>query len=317
MSRAARKLVCLGFGYCARALARTVAGEFREVVGTARRADRARALLTDGFAVLPFDAPGLLDGATHLLISAPPEAEGDPVLAALGDAIAGLSGIAWIGYLSTTGVYGDRRGDWVSEDDAPSPAERRSRSRLAAERAWLAFGDTQDAPVHIFRLAGIYGPGRNVLDRLRAGSARRIVKPGQVFSRVHVEDVAKVLQASIARPQTGRVYNIADDEPASQEEVVGAGRENHVGYGFGLQADPDGGPQRPLRGIGRTQVHEPSEPFQIPLRPLLRCVQRPKVEVGRLVGGVAGDVKHAMIKGQRPVVFVQERGDVGHRGQDR
>lgn len=220
MSRAARKLVCLGFGYCARALARAVAGEFREVVGTARRADRARALLTDGFAVLPFDAPGLLDGATHLLISAPPEAEGDPVLAALGDAIAGLSGIAWIGYLSTTGVYGDRRGGWVSEDDAPNPGEARSTSRLAAERAWLAFGDTQDAPVHIFRLAGIYGPGRNALDRLRAGTARRIVKPGQVFSRVHVEDVAKVLQASIARPQTGRVYNIADDEPASQEEVV-------------------------------------------------------------------------------------------------
>ena len=220
MSRAARKLVCLGFGYCARALARAVAGEFPEVVGTARRADRARALRTDGFPVLPFDAPGLLDGATHLLISAPPEAEGDPALAALGDAIAGLSGIAWIGYLSTTGVYGDRRGGWVSEDDAPSPAERRSRSRLAAERAWLAFGDTQDVPVHIFRLAGIYGPGRNVLDRLRAGSARRIVKPGQVFSRVHVEDVAKVLQASIARPQTGRVYNVADDEPASQEEVV-------------------------------------------------------------------------------------------------
>ncbi len=220
MSRAARKLVCLGFGYCARVLARAVAGEFPEVVGTARRADRARALLTDGFSVVPFDDPGLLDGATHLLISAPPEAEGDPVLAALGDAIAGLSGIAWIGYLSTTGVYGDRRGGWVSEDDAPNPGEARSRSRLAAERAWLAFGDTQDVPVRIFRLAGIYGPGRNVLDRLRAGSARRIVKPGQVFSRVHVEDVAKVLQASIARPQTGRVYNVADDEPASQEEVV-------------------------------------------------------------------------------------------------
>ena len=220
MPRATRKLVCLGFGYCARALARAVAGEFREVVGTARRADRARALLTDGFPILPFDDPGLLDGATHLLISAPPEAEGDPVLAALGDAIAGLSGIAWIGYLSTTGVYGDRRGGWVSEDDAPNPAERRSRSRLAAERAWLAFGDIQDVPVHIFRLAGIYGPGRNALDRLRAGTARRIVKPGQVFSRVHVEDVAKVLQASIARPQTARVYNVADDEPASQEEVV-------------------------------------------------------------------------------------------------
>ena len=220
MPRTARKLVCLGFGYCARALARAAAGEFREIVGTSRRAERERDPGPDGFAVVPFGAPDLLDGATHILISAPPEASGDPVLAALGDAIAELSRLEWVGYLSTTGVYGDREGGWVSEEDVPNPGQERSRLRLAAERDWLAFGDTQGVPVQVFRLAGIYGPGRNVLDRLRAGSARRIVKPGQVFSRVHVEDVAAVLKASIARPDAGRVYNVADDEPSSQQEAI-------------------------------------------------------------------------------------------------
>lgn len=220
MPGAARKLVCLGFGYCARALARAAAGEFRAIAGTARRAERQRELVSNGFPVLPFDDSDLLDGATHILISAPPEAAGDPVLASLGEAIAKLSGVEWIGYLSTTGVYGDRRGGWVSEEDTPDPGRARSRLRLVAERAWLAFGDAQGMPVNIFRLAGIYGPGRNVLDRLRAGSARRIVKPGQVFSRVHVEDVAAVLRASIARTQPGRVYNVADDEPSSHQEVI-------------------------------------------------------------------------------------------------
>lgn len=220
MTRAARKLVCLGFGYCAQALARAAAGEFAGIVGTTRRPERGRDLASNGFPVVPLGDPRLLDGATHVLISAPPETAGDPVLAALGDAIERLSGVEWIGYLSTTGVYGDRRGGWVSEEDAPDPGQTRSRLRLAAERDWLAFGDAQGIPVHIFRLAGIYGPGRNVLDRLRAGSARRIVKPGQVFSRVHVEDVATVLRASIALPQAGRVYNVADDEPSSQQEAI-------------------------------------------------------------------------------------------------
>lgn len=220
MPRAPRKLVCLGFGYCARALARAAGGEFSRIVGTARQAERTRALLADGFPAVPFDDPGVLDRATHILVSAPPLGKGDPVLAGLGDAIAGLSAVEWIGYLSTTGVYGDRAGGWVSEEDAPQPGEERSRLRLAAERAWLAFGEAHGMPVRIFRLAGIYGPGRNVLDRLRDGAARRIVKPGQVFSRVHVEDVAQALRASIARPEAGRVYNVADDEPASQEEVV-------------------------------------------------------------------------------------------------
>ena len=220
MPGAARKLVCLGFGYVAQALARAVADDFAGIVGTTRQAERARTLSAEGFVALPFDRPDIVDGATHILISAPPEASSDPVLAAFGDRIAALPGIEWIGYLSTTGVYGDRRGGWASEDDAPRPGSARSERRLAAERGWLAFGETRGGPVQIFRLAGIYGPGRSALDRLRAGSARRIAKPGQVFSRIHVEDAAQALKASIAQPAAGRVYNIADDEPASQAEIV-------------------------------------------------------------------------------------------------
>ena len=220
MARAARKLVCLGFGYCARALARAAAGDFAAIVGTARQPERVRALAAEGFAAVPFDRPEAIDGATHILVSAPPDAHGDPVLAALGDRIAAGRRVEWIGYLSTTGVYGDRQGGWVGEEDAPRPGSARAERRLAAERAWLAFGETEGVAVQVFRLAGIYGPGRSALDRLRAGTARRIVKPGQVFCRIHVADAAEVLKASIAHPRAGRVYNVADDEPASQADIV-------------------------------------------------------------------------------------------------
>ncbi|MDE0060575.1 MAG: SDR family oxidoreductase [Defluviicoccus sp.] len=220
MSRPPRKLVCLGFGYCAEALARAAADDFADIAGTTRQPGRARALAAAGFSVLPFDRPDCVDGATHLAISAPPGADGDPVLAALGDRIAAEGGLAWIGYLSTTGVYGDRNGGWVGEEDAPRPDSARAQRRLAAERAWLAFGEAQGVPVQIFRLAGIYGPGRSALDRLRAGTARRIVKPGHVFCRIHVADIAQALRASIARPAAGRIYNLADDEPAPQADVV-------------------------------------------------------------------------------------------------
>ena len=220
MSRAARRLVCLGFGYCAEALARAAADDFANIAGTTRRPGRARALAAAGFSALPFDRPGCIDGATHLVVSAPPEADGDPVLAALGDRIAAEGGLAWIGYLSTTGVYGDRNGGWVGEEDAPRPDSARAERRLAAERAWLAFGEAEGVPVQIFRLAGIYGPGRSALERLRAGTARRIVRPGHVFCRIHVADIAQALKASIARPAAGRIYNLADDEPAPQADVV-------------------------------------------------------------------------------------------------
>jgi nucleoside-diphosphate-sugar epimerase len=162
------------------------------------------------------DAPAVLRGVTHLLSSVPPDADGDPVLRHHAADLAALPGLAWVGYLSTTGVYGDRQGGWVDEDSNLTPGTERGRRRLAAERAWLASG----LPVHLFRLAGIYGPGRNQLAGLRAGTAQRIDKPGQVFSRIHVDDIATVLAASIACPSPGRAYNVCDNEAAPPAEVV-------------------------------------------------------------------------------------------------
>ncbi|HBF60869.1 MAG TPA: NAD(P)-dependent oxidoreductase, partial [Methyloceanibacter sp.] len=131
-----------------------------------------------------------------------------------------LSSLKWIGYLSTVGVYGDQQGRWVAEDTPPKPNSARTEARVAAEQAWLDFGVRTGVPVHIFRLAGIYGPGRSVFDKLAAGTARRINKQGQVFSRVHVDDIATVLDASIASPRAGAIYNVADDEPAAPGDVV-------------------------------------------------------------------------------------------------
>ena len=159
-------------------------------------------------------------GATHVLVSVPPDPTGDPVLDRHGDDIAALPGLAWLGYLSTTGVYGDRGGGWVDETSALR-AERRARPAAGRGRdGWLELWRRRGVPVHIFRLAAIYGPGRSPFAALRAGTARRIDKPGQVFSRIHVEDLARVLAASMARPRPGAVYNVCDDEPAAPEAVV-------------------------------------------------------------------------------------------------
>ena len=209
-------LFCFGLGYSARALCRRLRGW--RLAGTSRAAGTV-----DGIAAAAFDGqapmPGAADrlrGVTHVLLSAPPDADGDPVLRHhLGD-LRALPDLAWVGYLSTTGVYGDRGGDWVDEDSPLTPSTDRGRRRLAAEQAWLASG----LPVHLFRLAGIYGPGRNQFVSLRAGKAQRIDKPGQVFSRIHVDDIAAVLAASIDRPAPGRAYNVCDDEPAPPADVV-------------------------------------------------------------------------------------------------
>ena len=139
--------------------------------------------------------------------------------------IARLPTLEWIGYLSTVGVYGNHKGAVVDEAAMPRPHNERTKARVVAESGWLAFGDEIGRPVQVFRLAGIYGPGRSALDKLRAGTARRIVKPGQVFNRIHVEDIASVLEASIARPRAGAIYNVADDEPAPPEDVVAYGAE--------------------------------------------------------------------------------------------
>jgi nucleoside-diphosphate-sugar epimerase len=215
-------LLNIGQGYVADALSARLMARGWAVRGTARDlpAPRTRA---DGVRLYPWpmDATAALDGATHLLLSAPPEAAGDPVLAAAGAAIAARADrIAWIGYLSTTGVWGDHGGAWVDEATPPDPGTERGRRRLQAERDWAALAARSGLKLHVFRLPGIYGPGRSALDRVRAGSARRIVKPGHLTNRMHVEDIAATLTASIGRPRPGAVYALADDEPAPPQDVI-------------------------------------------------------------------------------------------------
>jgi nucleoside-diphosphate-sugar epimerase len=215
-------LFCFGLGYTAQALAHRLAPLGWRIAGTSRGAPVADA---DGTWPIhrfergrPLD-PALFAGATHFLVSVPPDAAGDPVLLEQGEAIAATRPL-WLGYLSTTGVYGDRAGGWVDERSDLAPSGERGRRRLAAELGWLALQQRVGLPVHLFRLAGIYGPGRSALDTVRSGTARRIDKPGQVFSRIHVEDIATILLASMARPDPGAAYNVADDEPAPPREVI-------------------------------------------------------------------------------------------------
>jgi nucleoside-diphosphate-sugar epimerase len=218
------RLFCFGFGSSAAALARRLASEGFAVAGTTRDREKAEAMLTRGIEAFPFDGSGplddgVLDGATHVLVSIQPDDAGDPVLR---QARAPLAEVrpAWIGYLSTTGVYGNRDGGRVDEGSALRPTSKRARRRVQAELDWLRFGEASGLPVHVFRLAGIYGPGRSVFDDLRAGRARRVDKPGHVFSRIHVDDIAAVLAASMARPRGGAVYNVCDDEPAEPRAIV-------------------------------------------------------------------------------------------------
>ncbi|MGH7033519.1 MAG: SDR family oxidoreductase [Stellaceae bacterium] len=216
-------LFCFGLGYSAGFLARAASAMGWRVSGTARerpagesefrlhRFDRDHPLA---------DAASLLADATHVLVSIPPDAAGCPVRDLHGETLAALKRLAWLGYLSTTNVYGDRAGGWVDETSPAMPTGQRGHRRLAAEAAWLDLHRRAGLPLHIFRLAGIYGPGRSALDALKAGTARRIVKPGQVFSRIAVEDLAAVLLASMARPRPGAIYNVCDDEAAPPEAVV-------------------------------------------------------------------------------------------------
>jgi nucleoside-diphosphate-sugar epimerase len=217
-------LLSLGHGYSAQALARRVLARGWGVIGTTRSPAKAEAIRATGAeAVLwPPARPGpLLDRATHLLISAGPDAAGDPVLHHCAGALgARAEQFDWVGYLSTTGVYGDSGGDWVDETSLCTPTTERGRWRLAAEQDWRAYWHDAGLPLHVFRLAGIYGPGRGPFAKVRDGTARRIVKPGQVFSRIHVEDIATVLEASIDRPHPGAIYNVCDDEAAPPEDVI-------------------------------------------------------------------------------------------------
>ncbi len=216
------RLFVFGLGYSAGAFARAFAPQAAWVGGTVRVPDRPAG---QGIATIPWDgsAPDAavaeaLATATHLIVSIPP-GESDPVLAHFGAAIAAAPTLQWLGYLSTVGVYGNYGGAWVSEATTPHPRAERAVQRLAAEKAWQGLAGGRGVPLAVFRLAGIYGPGRNALVNLAAGRAHRMVKPGQVFNRVHVDDIVAVLSAAVARRAAG-LFNVADDEPAPPQDVV-------------------------------------------------------------------------------------------------
>ncbi|MDD8022944.1 MAG: SDR family oxidoreductase [Paracoccaceae bacterium] len=223
-------LLSIGHGYSAQALARVLAPQGWRIIATTRSPEKAAALRAQGIEAILWPGSDLpLDQATHLLTSVAPDATGDPVLRAHAAQIATAAPhLKWTGYLSTVGVYGDHQGGWVDEDTALTPSTARGQARVAAEAAWQAVPGLHP---HIFRLAGIYGPGRGPFEKVRDGSARRIIKPGQVFSRIHVDDIAQVLAASIARPDPGRVYNVCDDDPAPPQDVL-----SHAAHLLGLPA---------------------------------------------------------------------------------
>ncbi|MGQ9371661.1 SDR family oxidoreductase [Azospirillum sp. ST 5-10] len=223
----APRLFVFGLGYTASVLADRALARGWRVAGTGRSQGSCDALAGRGIAAFRFardvplaDPAAALAGTTHLLVSVPPDERGDSALDHHAAAVADLGSLEWAGYLSTTGVYGDRDGDWVSEAAWLRPSGERQRRRVEAERGWLHLYRQFGVPLHVFRLPGIYGPGRSAIDQVRDGTARRIDKPGQVFSRIHVEDAVDALEASMARPTPGAVYNVCDDDPCPQPEVV-------------------------------------------------------------------------------------------------
>lgn len=221
------KLVIIGLGYTAGFFARAAQERGWEVTGTVRSADKAGRLSREGVPTLVFDGfavssrlAAAVAEADAVLVSAQPGEDGDPALASLSGQLSAAPDLRWIGYLSTIGVYGDHGGAWIDENGPCRPTSARSQLRLATDDAWLAFGEKTGKPVQIFRLSGIYGPGRNAIVNLRQGTARRLIKPGQVFNRIHTQDIAGVLLASLDRPRNGAVYNVTDDEPAPPQDIV-------------------------------------------------------------------------------------------------
>lgn len=219
-------LLSFGHGYSARALTSLLQPQGWRIIATTRSAEKAHALAATGVEALIWpgtDMTEAIQSADHILISAGPDGDGDPVLTQWRDAIAKHAAqLRWVGYLSTTGVYGDHGGGWVDENTPLQPSTKRGQYRKDAEEGW---GAIPDLPLHIFRLAGIYGPGRGPFAKVRNGTARRIIKEDQVFSRTHVEDIAQILAASIAQPNPGAAYNVCDNDPAPPQDVIGHAAE--------------------------------------------------------------------------------------------
>ena len=234
------RLFCFGLGYCALALLNVLRDAGWQIAGTCRSEESVSTLTKKGIEAYVFDGttpmcplPSAFLDASHVLCSAAPAAGIDPVLAHHAIELGQLKKLAWVGYLSTTGVYGDWRGDWVDENSELRTMNERGIYRIKAENEWLKLWEQFGVPVHIFRLVGIYGPGRNAIETVRTGRARRIKKRGQVFSRIHVDDISQVLAASISMPHPSRVYNVCDNEAAPPQDVI-----SYACYLLGVEPPP-------------------------------------------------------------------------------
>ncbi len=218
-------LLCLGAGYTAQTMMKLYPA--KKMWGTTRTSEKANAIEAAGATPVIFtgqtpseELSPFLREAENILISISPKLDGGPLLKHHQEDLLANKNLKWIGYLSTVGVYGNHDGEWVDESSETRPGSDRSLWRKKTEDQWLTLQQEHDIPVHIFRLPGIYGKGRGPLEKLKAGTARRINKEGQVFNRAHVEDIAMVLEASCHNPNPGAIYNIADDEPAPPQDVL-------------------------------------------------------------------------------------------------
>jgi len=222
-----KHLFCFGFGYTASFLAIKLSAAGCKISGTTTNKAKKKFIKKNGIASWIFDGnheipdpQKKLKDVTHILLSIPPNGEGDLVFESHASDLAQMPNLEWVGYLSTTAVYGNHDGGWVSEETPPAPSSRRGSLRLRAEEQWSSLYINEGLPLHIFRLAGIYGPGRSAIDAVRSGNARRIDKPGHVFNRINVEDIVQTLIASMKKPNIGSIYNLADDDPAPSHEVI-------------------------------------------------------------------------------------------------